>query len=53
LIAIADEILAIIKSDSSEQKKKADSEILFGEKIKEDLFIDLSNLANTITDYTN
>lgn len=51
LQAIADEILAIIKSDNPEAQKRAETEALFGEKIKEDHFIDICNITNGLTDF--
>jgi hypothetical protein len=51
LQAIADEILAIIKSDNPEAKKRAEAEALVGEHIKEDNFIDICNITHTLTDF--
>jgi hypothetical protein len=52
LQAIADEILAIIKGDHSDDQKIAEASALIGEKIKEDNFIDICNITKMLSDYT-
>lgn len=51
LQAIADEVLAIIRGNDPDVKKKIDSEALIGAKIDPDAFIDLCNVAKGLTDY--
>ena len=51
LQAIADEVLAIIRGNDPDIKKKIDSETLIGGKIDPDAFIDLCNVAKALTDY--
>lgn len=51
LQAIADEILAIIRGNEVDLKKKIDTEALVGAKIREDTFIDLCNVAKSLSDY--
>ena len=52
LQAIADEILAIIRSsDIEESKKRIEAETLVGAKIPEDTFIDLCNVTKSLSDY--
>lgn len=50
-MSMADNILAIILSDTSQHLKKAETESIIGEKLKEQKFIDLSNVAHSLTDY--
>ena len=51
LLAIADEMLAIIHGDEPDAKKKADIEGLAGQKIGEDMFINICNAGKSLSDY--
>ena len=51
LVSLADEILAILKSSESEIDKKVNVETLLREKIPQEIFLDLINIAKQITDY--
>lgn len=51
-MSTADEILAVLKSDSGKDlEKKKEIEVLIG-KIEADFFTDLLTIANNINDYT-
>ena len=51
LHAIADEVLASIRGNDTDAQKKAFAETMLTAKLTEDTFIDLCNVAKTLTDY--
>ena len=51
LVSMADEVLAIIRGEGTEDEKKVNAEAILSEKIAQEKFFDLVNIAKGITDY--